>query len=313
MTRALVSTSGLAALLLAGCSVNSFIVGAQTHTTGAPANATAIYAVQDCQSMTSTGTKAVQDGSLLYLARDASPPGLYGLDAAGSGLRIENHWVDAEGDHFFFHVRLGHGFHYVFPAEAARPAVAYSYEGINWSTQEEGGVVKPIGVPSWKCPLVKQPTAEELEQRRVAEAPRASAGGGKHILAVFSIEDRGANLGVEVQERLSDYLTSTLAASGRFQVIPRSLLKERLVQQKSESYKECYDQSCQIELGKELAAERSLSTQVIRLGATCTVTTVFYDLKSAASEGGTSVDGGCTEEEIFRSMKDAVSRITSAR
>jgi len=154
--------------------------------------------------------------------------------------------------------------------------------------------------------------AREAEARRLAAAP-APAPGKPAIIAVFTLEDRGARLGPDVQERLSEYLASAIAASGRYQVIPRAQLKERLGLQRTESYKACYDQACQIELGKELAAEKSLSTQVIKLGASCMLTAVVFDLKTAASEGGASQDGGCTEDELARSLKDVVVKLTRAR
>ncbi|HOX44049.1 MAG TPA: hypothetical protein PK668_10655 [Myxococcota bacterium] len=154
--------------------------------------------------------------------------------------------------------------------------------------------------------------ARAAEARKLAAAP-APAPGKAFIIAVFTLEDRGAKLGEDVQERLSEYLASAIAASGRYQVIPRVQLKERLGLQKTESYKVCYDQNCQIELGKELAAEKSLSTQVIKLGARCMVTAVIFDLKTAASEGGASQEGGCGEDELAESMKEVVGKLTQAR
>ncbi|HSA21124.1 MAG TPA: hypothetical protein P5076_06740, partial [Myxococcota bacterium] len=154
--------------------------------------------------------------------------------------------------------------------------------------------------------------AREAESRRLAAAP-ARAPGRAAIIAVFTLEDRGAGLGTDVQERLSEYLASAIAASGHYQVIPRAQLKERLGLQKTETYKACYDQNCQIELGKELAAEKTLSTQVIKLGANCMVTAVIFDLRTAASEGGASQEGGCGEDELVRSMKDVVAKLTRAK
>jgi len=311
MLRALGTIVSLA-VLCAGCTPGYFIVGAQIHKTGPPTQATTIYTAQACESLTGVGTKAVPEGSLYYLDLGSATPSLYGLDATGNGTRVVNHWADAVSDHFFFYVKTSIAAHFVIPKDAAQPAVHYAYEAGTWSTTEKGGVIKPTGRASWKCPMVKKLTADELEKKRIAKATQAAVGGEKHIIAVFTIEDRGAKLATDVQERLSDYLASTIAASGKFQVIPRSLLKERLGLQKTESYKACYDQSCQIELGKELAAEKSLSTQIIKLGATCSVTAVIYDLKTSASEGGASAEGGCTEDEIARSMKNVVAKISSA-
>ena len=55
-------------------------------------------------------------------------------------------------------------------------------------------------------------------------------------------------------------------------------------EQKKETYKSCYDQSCQIEMGRELAAEKTLATWVLKVGETCQVTATLYDLKKGTTE-----------------------------
>ena len=131
----------------------------------------------------------------------------------------------------------------------------------------------------------------------------------KPIVAVFTIEDKGARLKKRLLDRLSDYLAMTLAATGKYRVVPRDQLKKRLVTQKRRSYKKCYDQTCQIEIGKELAAQMSLSTVIMRLGSKCMVTSVLYNLRTAASEGGASAEGGCSEDDIVGSIKKVVRKL----
>ena len=140
-------------------------------------------------------------------------------------------------------------------------------------------------------------------------ASRAHAQGKKPIVAVFTIEDKGAKLKKKLRERLSDYLAMTLAATGKYRVVPRDQLKKRLVAQKKRSYKRCYDQSCQIEIGKELAAQKSLTTVIMKLGSKCMVTSVLYNLRTAASEGGASAEGGCSEDAIVGSIKKNVAKL----
>ena len=79
----------------------------------------------------------------------------------------------------------------------------------------------------------------------------------KPVVAVFDIQDKGAGLSDQTRNRITDYLTSSLAATGAYQVVPRSALKERLKQQKKDSLKQCYEESCQIDIGRELAAQKS--------------------------------------------------------
>ena len=140
----------------------------------------------------------------------------------------------------------------------------------------------------------------------------AHAQSKKPIVAVFDIEDKGVGLKRKLCERLSDYLAMTIAATGKYRVVPRDQLKKRLVAQKKQSYKKCYDQTCQIEIGKELAAQKSLTTVIMKLGSRCMVTSVLYNLRTAASEGGASTEGECSEDAIVESIKRVVKKMIPA-
>ena len=137
---------------------------------------------------------------------------------------------------------------------------------------------------------------------------RVDAEKGQPILAIFNIEARKVDLHTATINHLEDYMVSMLAANG-YHVIPRSQVKSRLRAQKNESYKMCYDQACQIELGRELAAQKSLATQLIKIGKECKVTMTLYDLKRATSETGSVVSGMCDEQSIVRSFESAVAKL----
>ena len=141
----------------------------------------------------------------------------------------------------------------------------------------------------------------------------AHAQSKKPIVAVFTVEDREGRLKNRLIIRLSDYLAMALAATGQYRIVPRNELKKRLVGKKKSSYKNCYDQTCQIEIGKELAAQKSLSTVILKLGSKCMVTSVLFDLRTAASEGGASIEGDCDEDGIVNSTKMVVKKLVLAR
>ncbi|HSA21296.1 MAG TPA: hypothetical protein P5076_07600, partial [Myxococcota bacterium] len=101
------------ALAAAGCTAGFFLVGAQMHDTGAPAGAGAIFTIATCESLTGAAPVAGPAGIQYYLDLAGAQPSLYELDAAGNGARIVNHWVDAEGDHFFTYVKTAGAWHYV--------------------------------------------------------------------------------------------------------------------------------------------------------------------------------------------------------
>ena len=136
--------------------------------------------------------------------------------------------------------------------------------------------------------------------------PSLAANG--QIVAVFNVEDKGAKLTLATLDRLGDYLATLLTAHG-YQVIPRSSLKARLAEQRKESYQRCYDQTCQIEIGREVAAQKMLSTRVIKLGSKCKVTMTFFDLKKATSEAGATASSDCSPDAIVESFEKAVNSL----
>lgn len=123
------------------------------------------------------------------------------------------------------------------------------------------------------------------------------------VVAIFEIETRRVRLDRELLEGLSNLLRSSLAQSGNFQVIPQANLRALLNQQKSESHKACFDQVCQIELGRELAAQKILSTTITRFGDRCAVSSVLFDLMRGASERSANQSGGCGEPALFELLR----------
>src|SRR5262245_21777808 len=101
----------------------------------------------------------------------------------------------------------------------------------------------------------------------------------KSVVAVFDIKDTGAGVDAKVLHNLTEYLAARLS-EGPYKVVPSQQIRERLKQQKAESYRACYDESCQIEIGRELAAQKTLSTQILRIAGTCQVTSQLFDLRS---------------------------------
>jgi len=129
------------------------------------------------------------------------------------------------------------------------------------------------------------------------------------IVAVFDIEDRGTGLSAETLSNLTDYLVVLLTAGG-YEVVPRRQLKERINQQKEEGYKACYDQSCQVELGRELAAQKSLSTQIFQVGGVCRLTATLIDLKKATTEKACFVKSECGEKQLLVALEELSQKLT---
>jgi formylglycine-generating enzyme required for sulfatase activity len=134
---------------------------------------------------------------------------------------------------------------------------------------------------------------------------RVATAQDRPIVAVFDLEVKGTRLDKGAIDRLTDYLGSLLGSRG-YRVVPRSQLRARLTAEKKGSYQECYDQGCQIEIGKELAAQKSVSSQVLKIGKKCKVTVNLFDLKTAASDGSGTSTGTCDEDGVVVALEQAV-------
>jgi len=144
----------------------------------------------------------------------------------------------------------------------------------------------------------------------LAHGPQPARAAERPVVAVFNIEVKRVALGKDRVAELSDYFADSLAATGAFQVVPRDQLKKRLVGLKKKSYQACYDQSCQVEIGRELAASKSLATRLMKIGSKCVVTATLYDLRRAATEGGATAEGGCGEDALRESLKKVVPHLS---
>lgn len=127
----------------------------------------------------------------------------------------------------------------------------------------------------------------------------------KPVVAVFDLENR-AKLKKGDVLTLTEYITTRLAEGGLYRVVPKGEVQSALRTKKAESYQTCYDESCQIEIGRELAAQKTLSSKVSQLGSTCIVTVQLYDLAQSASEGAGTSKGGCKVEQILSLLDEAM-------
>lgn len=133
------------------------------------------------------------------------------------------------------------------------------------------------------------------------------------VVAVFEIENRGSPLTGDELIALTDYLGTRLGERGRFQIIPRQEIRKRLVEQKKASFKSCYDQSCQIEVGRELAAQFTVSTSISRVGRTCIITSALYDLRKAATTTTASAKGPCTADDLLAAMDQIAAKLEGGK
>lgn len=102
-----------------------------------------------------------------------------------------------------------------------------------------------------------------------------------------------------------------LTESGKYSVVPRDQLRQRLLDEKKGSYRPCMDESCQIELGKALAANLTLSTTLIKVGGKCAVAANLFDLKTETAQKGASVETGCEPKALLSAMKKIAAQLSA--
>ncbi|MBN2496831.1 MAG: formylglycine-generating enzyme family protein [Deltaproteobacteria bacterium] len=136
--------------------------------------------------------------------------------------------------------------------------------------------------------------------------PAALSGQTQPIAAVFRIEDRTRRVRARTIETLTEHLGNRLGRGGTFKIVPPSEIKCALVGKKTELYRKCYEQSCQIEVGRELA---TLSTTISRIGETCMVGGRLYDLEKMATDTTATAEGPCTPGGLKKSIESVASQI----
>lgn len=132
---------------------------------------------------------------------------------------------------------------------------------------------------------------------------------GPQVVAVFGLRDAASILKEEERAQLTRYLAAQIATGGRLLVVPEAELLKALRQEKAESYRECYDEACQIEIGRELAANKSLLTELVKLGSGCALVATLYDLERSTTEQATTERGACSVEAVAQLIERAAARL----
>jgi hypothetical protein len=141
--------------------------------------------------------------------------------------------------------------------------------------------------------------------------PALTRAADEPVIAVFDIVDKGSGLPTQTLLNFDDYL-AVLLAQGGYQVIPREQWRERLSQTKAESLKPVYDQKSQIELGRELAANKTLASEILKIGQECRLTSTLIDLEQSVTEKASTVKLACNEEALGKAVEEIALKLSGA-
>jgi hypothetical protein len=138
---------------------------------------------------------------------------------------------------------------------------------------------------------------------------------GAPVIAVFQLEDTRAprqRLSAREIDDLTGYLSAQLAQGGAYKIVPPEQIKSALREKKVDSYRACFDEKCQIEIGKELAAEKTLATRISQVGTQCLIVATVFDLRESASERAATFKGACAREALTSALERVAGELRSA-
>lgn len=136
------------------------------------------------------------------------------------------------------------------------------------------------------------------------------------VVAVFDVRDeRPADERSDdnTLTSLTTYLGTLLTKSGRYRVVPTAELQRALRDAKRDSLSECYDERCQIEIGKAVAAQMSLETAVGRVGTSCVMTSRLFDLREETMIRAASYRGECSDDALTNGLESVVNELVTGR
>lgn len=130
-------------------------------------------------------------------------------------------------------------------------------------------------------------------------------------VAVFDVESRAPRVSPALAEKLTGYLRAQLAVRGK-QLLPTPALEHALSSAAARSHRACYDQSCQIEIGREIAAEKVLTTRIHNLEASCSIASMEVDLTRLLIDRAAVWTGDCDETSLADGLDAIAEELSTA-
>ncbi|MEQ8277736.1 MAG: hypothetical protein RMA76_00445 [Deltaproteobacteria bacterium] len=119
------------------------------------------------------------------------------------------------------------------------------------------------------------------------------------IVAVFDVEDHDAVLSHADAQQLSAYFATALLERTTHRVVPPDRMRAALVDAKTQSYRACYDEACQIELGRRLAADHTVEPGLFVREDGCQLGATLYDLATETTLWASSTTTTCRLMDLF--------------
>jgi hypothetical protein len=132
------------------------------------------------------------------------------------------------------------------------------------------------------------------------------------IVAAFDVIDHTGQLTGDARGQLSEYVAVRAAQILGWRMVPRETIRARIRENKAEAMQTCFDPSCQIELGKALAAEKTLATELLRIGDTCALIATVFDLRTETAERASTVKTTCETNRLLDAIDPLLRELSPA-
>ena len=110
-------------------------------------------------------------------------------------------------------------------------------------------------------------------------------------VAIMRIEDKTKSINSSLIDSAEEFIRGELIASNRYFVISAERQNNEIMKtMKKESYKKCYERSCQIPLGKALSADTIIQGVITKFGKEYTLRLEMIDLAKEATILGATTD-----------------------
>lgn len=131
---------------------------------------------------------------------------------------------------------------------------------------------------------------------------------GAVVTEVRGVTVIGHRLPKSQVEALSAFLAARVAAVPGYQVTP-GWCREKMVGLVKESYRSYVDQSCQIELGRNVPATKVVMAKITKTGSTCRASVGIRDLVHETLDRTVASEGPCESGSLFDLLDSAVGRL----
>ncbi len=148
-------------------------------------------------------------------------------------------------------------------------------------------------------------------------AAALSAEERKQKVAVMELEDKNGIFAAASLEAATEILRSSLNTAGRYIIIDKSRQAAEITkvvkELKKESWKECNDSNCRIQLGQALSADTMLRTSIAALGGTFSLTAELVDLAKEAVVKSEIINFEGSEQGLRKALEELAVRLSGGR